>query len=220
MQAALPCARLTQHTQSLGLAEGQTRPCAGAVLVDPMCGSGTLLIEGALMAANAAPGLRRAAWPFERWPDHDARAWRAAREGAAAARRAPRAGVRLLGSDAHAGSVSLACRCGHDCVGILFPLRVRQRACCQAACAAAWCTSRRGCALAYGAQTQLMGLCCSASVPSAHTCECWRAGMLTLRASARWWMWAARRAPCGARARGRASSSLTRHGAPACWVGE
>lgn len=31
----------------------------GALLVDPMCGSGTLLVEAALMATNTAPGLLR-----------------------------------------------------------------------------------------------------------------------------------------------------------------
>ncbi len=33
---------------------------AGASLLDPLCGSGTLLIEAALMAADVAPGLLRA----------------------------------------------------------------------------------------------------------------------------------------------------------------
>lgn len=36
-------------------------------LIDPMCGSGTLLIEGALWARNIAPGLARARFGFERW---------------------------------------------------------------------------------------------------------------------------------------------------------
>ena len=39
---------------------------AGGGLVDPMCGSGTLLIEAALMAADIAPGLRRAYFGFPR----------------------------------------------------------------------------------------------------------------------------------------------------------
>lgn len=44
---------------------------AGVVLADPMCGSGTLLIEAALIATGAAPGLLRSRWPFEDWHDHD-----------------------------------------------------------------------------------------------------------------------------------------------------
>jgi hypothetical protein len=38
--------------------------CACAVLVDPQCGSGTFLIEGALLATNTAPGSFRRSWPF------------------------------------------------------------------------------------------------------------------------------------------------------------
>jgi len=38
-----------------------------APLMDPMCGSGTLLLEGALWAANIAPGIFRQRFGFERW---------------------------------------------------------------------------------------------------------------------------------------------------------
>ncbi|GAB3538461.1 THUMP domain-containing protein [Pontibacter brevis] len=41
--------------------------------IDPMCGSGTFLIEAAMMAQNIAPGLyRRDAYGFESWKDYDA----------------------------------------------------------------------------------------------------------------------------------------------------
>ncbi len=43
-------------------------------LVDPMCGSGTIGIEAAMIASNRAPGLDRS-FPFERWPDFDAGIW-------------------------------------------------------------------------------------------------------------------------------------------------
>ncbi len=43
-------------------------------LVDPMCGSGTLLLEAGLWAAQRAPGLSRSAFGFERWADFDATA--------------------------------------------------------------------------------------------------------------------------------------------------
>lgn len=49
----------------------------GGALVDPMCGSATLLIEGALMAADCAPGLWRDRFAFEAWLSHDARQWEA-----------------------------------------------------------------------------------------------------------------------------------------------
>ncbi len=40
--------------------------------VDPMCGSGTFLIEAALIAANINPGIYRRGFAFERWKDFDA----------------------------------------------------------------------------------------------------------------------------------------------------
>ncbi len=45
------------------------------VLFDPMCGSGTLLIEGAWMAADIAPGILRDRFGFEHWKQHDAALW-------------------------------------------------------------------------------------------------------------------------------------------------
>lgn len=40
--------------------------------VDPMCGSGTFLIEAALIATNTWPGIYRKGFAFEKWPDFDA----------------------------------------------------------------------------------------------------------------------------------------------------
>lgn len=40
--------------------------------IDPMCGSGTLLVEAALIARNIAPGVFRKGYAFEKWPDFDA----------------------------------------------------------------------------------------------------------------------------------------------------
>lgn len=48
---------------------------AGGALVDPMCGSGTFIIEAALMATDGAPGLRREYWGFDNWPGHDQALW-------------------------------------------------------------------------------------------------------------------------------------------------
>jgi len=42
---------------------------------DPMCGSGTLPIEAALIARNIAPGIFRKSFAFEKWPDFDADLW-------------------------------------------------------------------------------------------------------------------------------------------------
>jgi 23S rRNA (guanine2445-N2)-methyltransferase / 23S rRNA (guanine2069-N7)-methyltransferase len=63
---------------------------SGGAFVDPMCGSGTLVIEAALMAADVAPGLLRRRFGFERWLGHDAAAWDDLRT-AALARRRPEA---------------------------------------------------------------------------------------------------------------------------------
>ncbi len=44
-------------------------------LVDPMCGSGTILIEALAMAAKQAPGITRSRWGFEHWLKHDEALW-------------------------------------------------------------------------------------------------------------------------------------------------
>jgi 23S rRNA (guanine2445-N2)-methyltransferase / 23S rRNA (guanine2069-N7)-methyltransferase len=47
----------------------------GGALLDPMCGSGTLIIEGAMMAADIAPGMLRDHYGFDQWIQHDAELW-------------------------------------------------------------------------------------------------------------------------------------------------
>lgn len=46
-----------------------------APLLDPMCGSGTLVIEAAMMAMDIAPGLERLRWGFEHWLEHKPKVW-------------------------------------------------------------------------------------------------------------------------------------------------
>lgn len=41
-------------------------------LIDPMCGSGTFVVEAALMALNINPGVFRKQYAFQNWPDYDA----------------------------------------------------------------------------------------------------------------------------------------------------
>lgn len=69
----------------------------GEALVDPMCGSGTFLIEAALMALDVAPGLGRK-FAFERFRHHDRSAWTAVRAAAERRRQAPRV-LPVFGSD-------------------------------------------------------------------------------------------------------------------------
>lgn len=81
-------------------------------LVDPMCGSGTIPIEAALIARGIAPGVALAgraprAFAFTRWPGDDGAAWERmvdeARE-----RIRPASPVAILGSDRDAGAVEAA----------------------------------------------------------------------------------------------------------------
>lgn len=68
---------------------------AGGALLDPMCGSGTLLIEGALMAADAAPGLMRLNGKVPtRWRGFDTAAWQGLVEDARRRDAAGRAALR------------------------------------------------------------------------------------------------------------------------------
>ena len=46
-------------------------------LIDPMCGSGTVLIEAVSMAAKQAPSIHREYWGFDSWLGHDDELWQA-----------------------------------------------------------------------------------------------------------------------------------------------
>ncbi|VUD48685.1 Ribosomal RNA large subunit methyltransferase K/L [Thalassocella blandensis] len=65
----------TLQTQMPDDAPESSNPLACVALLDPMCGSATLLIEGALMAANIAPGLTRKKFGFEKLSFHDETLW-------------------------------------------------------------------------------------------------------------------------------------------------
>lgn len=81
----------------------------GIPLLDPMCGSGTFLLEAAQMSLQDAPGLGRepGTFGFERLRGFDAGLWRELRNSAAAARRAAET-LPIWGSDASAGAVARA----------------------------------------------------------------------------------------------------------------
>lgn len=83
---------------------------AYAVLLDPMCGSGTLLIEAALMAADIAPAIERERFGFHSWLGHDDTLWQSVRAEAEERRRVGLEGLehplpRLFGSDEHPAAV-------------------------------------------------------------------------------------------------------------------
>ncbi len=105
---------------------------AGGGFVDPMCGSGTLPIEAALIAADRAPGLTREYFGFLGWAGHDAPLWaelRAAALARAAASDWP-AG-RILGSDHDARAVEVA-RAATVAAGVDEFVRIDQRPLAQA----------------------------------------------------------------------------------------
>ena len=81
----------------------------GMGFADPMCGSGTLPIEAALIATNTAPGLLRDRWGFESYLQHDPALWDALVAEAQAARiPADELGMRILGGDLNADAVEIA----------------------------------------------------------------------------------------------------------------
>lgn len=77
-------------------------------LVDPFCGSGTLLIEAAAMATGRAPGLQRSDYGFMHWPGCDVALWQSLREQARSAQRDMPAGVSIKGFDADPAVLRLA----------------------------------------------------------------------------------------------------------------
>lgn len=84
----------------------------GGALVDPMCGSGTLLVEGALIAADQAPGLLREHWGFSGWLGHEPDVWHALLDEADERAEAGRARLPMIaGFDADPRAVELARAC-------------------------------------------------------------------------------------------------------------
>ena len=69
----------------------------GIPLLDPMCGSGTILLEAAHMALDIAPGLGRG-FAFEKFKNFDSRLWRDLLR-QSRARQKPRAPLAIYGSD-------------------------------------------------------------------------------------------------------------------------
>lgn len=103
------------------------------VLIDPFCGSGTLLIEAMLIQLGIAPGVWRAHWGFSAWRGHDAGLWQqlqqAARQQAEASveqfqRQKPH--TRYLGYDADPQAVRAAV-CNIESAGLQGLIHVERR---------------------------------------------------------------------------------------------
>ena len=71
-----------------------------ADFLDPMCGSGTLVIEAAMIAAGIAPGARRHYFGFFGWMGHDRAAWDAVKGDAQSREHRPAFQLRGLDADA------------------------------------------------------------------------------------------------------------------------
>ena len=80
----------------------------GTPLLDPMCGSGTFLIEAAQMSLNIQPGIARG-FAFEKLKNFDARLWASMREKAIAAQ-LPARPLELYGSDLYGDALKTAWR--------------------------------------------------------------------------------------------------------------
>lgn len=94
-------------------------------LVDPMCGSGTIAIEAAMMARRIAPGIHRE-FAFESWAGHDAAAWNAMKAEARAAELSSVA-TQILASDRDAGAIE-ATKLNAERAGVLADIAISGRA--------------------------------------------------------------------------------------------
>ncbi|HET9662868.1 MAG TPA: class I SAM-dependent RNA methyltransferase, partial [Burkholderiales bacterium] len=95
----------------------------GTALLDPMCGSGTFLIEAAMIALDFAPGLGRP-FGFEKLSHFDGAAWRAMRE-RAKARCRPAQALAIQGSDKFGSVLDLA-RSNLEAAGLADAVTVKQ----------------------------------------------------------------------------------------------
>ena len=77
-------------------------------LFDPFCGSGTIVIEAALIKLNKAPGLTREKFAFTGWPGHRDAIWQQLKKDAKAAEVVPANNVQFWGSDADERSLAKA----------------------------------------------------------------------------------------------------------------
>ena len=85
------------------------RVARGESLIDPMCGSGTLLIEAAMIALNIAPGLHRERFGFMGWLGHRLDQWQAILgEAKAKVRSSLPEGVEIRGYDGDLGAIRRA----------------------------------------------------------------------------------------------------------------
>ncbi|MGO2234137.1 bifunctional 23S rRNA (guanine(2069)-N(7))-methyltransferase RlmK/23S rRNA (guanine(2445)-N(2))-methyltransferase RlmL [Marinomonas sp. UCMA 3892] len=91
------------------LRAGWGADCGLTQLIDPMCGSGTFLVEAAMMSLDMAPGLRRPYWGFKGWKQHDHRMWQQLMDFAKNRKKDPATlGIRFQGTDREQKAIAAA----------------------------------------------------------------------------------------------------------------
>jgi len=96
-------------------------------LIDPMCGSGTILIEAAMMAADIAPGSHREYFGFLYWKQHDKEAWKGLKAEAERRRHSGLARLPVItGGDASIKAVEAA-QANIDEIGLSDRIHVEHR---------------------------------------------------------------------------------------------
>jgi 23S rRNA (guanine2445-N2)-methyltransferase / 23S rRNA (guanine2069-N7)-methyltransferase len=122
----------------------------GGTLLDPMCGSGTLLMEGALIAADIAPGLRRDYFGFLGWRQHDAVLWQTLLKEAEQRRAAGLAKLPVIaGFDQDRRTVATALQHIEN-AGLASKIHVEKRDIADAAAAESWAPGLIVCNPPYG----------------------------------------------------------------------
>jgi putative N6-adenine-specific DNA methylase len=92
--------------------------------IDPMCGSGTIVIEAGLIAKNVAPGLLRTKFGFQSWLDYDEDLWLQLK--AEAEEQQKEITVEIIGSDLATGPVTIA-RSNVERAGLDEDIRISRR---------------------------------------------------------------------------------------------
>lgn len=109
-QAGIAPLKETLAAAIAGLSGVNTSFPADSILLDPMCGSGTLLIEAALILSDSAPGLQRKHFGFMFWKRHSRKTWDHLVEEALEREKAghERPWPQIIGYDADPGAVAAA----------------------------------------------------------------------------------------------------------------
>lgn len=110
----------------------------GGSLLDPMCGSGTLLVEGALIAADIAPGLQRDYFGFLGWKQHDPQLWQSLLDDARKRREAGLSKLPVIAGFDHDRRTVTAALQHIESAGLTGKIHIEKRDIADTAAAASW----------------------------------------------------------------------------------